>query len=70
MRFADGSSFLRHYFIRLGFIPAWKSDLPDDEVESTFRTLEHRLNEVALEQGEISMTIPMACIEASKPYFE
>jgi arsenite methyltransferase len=27
-RFIDGSSLLRHYFIRLGFIPGWKSIAP------------------------------------------
>ena len=67
MRFADGSSFLRHYLIRIRFIPAWKALLPEGEVESAFRSLEHKLNQVANEQGELSMTIPMACIEARKP---
>lgn len=68
MRYADGSSFLRHYFMRLGFMPAWKVILPEDAVESAFISLESRLNQVASEQGELSITIPMACIEAAKPF--
>jgi arsenite methyltransferase len=28
MRFLDGSAFLRHSFIRLGFLPAWRELLP------------------------------------------
>src|SRR5262249_31268313 len=28
VHFADGASLLRHYFIRLGFLPAWKAVVP------------------------------------------
>ncbi len=28
-RFVDGSSLLRHHFMRLGFVPAWKSIVPE-----------------------------------------
>lgn len=67
MRFADGGAFLRHYFIRLGFIPAWKAILPPAAVSRTFRKLERKLDELAGTAGELSMTIPMACIHAVKP---
>jgi SAM-dependent methyltransferase len=67
MRFADGSSMLRHHFIRLGFLPAWKALLPPESVEPFFRILERNLNVAASDQGELSLTIPMACIEARKP---
>ncbi|HEV3024635.1 MAG TPA: methyltransferase domain-containing protein [Pirellulales bacterium] len=66
-RFVDGSSLLRHYFIRLGFVPAWKSVAPDGAVAATFAALENRLNAVAAQRGELSLTIPAACIEACKP---
>lgn len=66
-RFVDGSAMLRHYFIRLGFVPAWKSVAPDGAVESTFAALEQRLNAIAAERGELSLTVPAACIEACKP---
>jgi hypothetical protein len=66
MRFADGSSLLRHYFIRLGFVPGWKSVVPPDSHEKTFEALERNLNAVAEVQGELALTIPMACIEARR----
>jgi ubiquinone/menaquinone biosynthesis C-methylase UbiE len=66
-RFVDGSSLLRHYFIRLGFVPAWKSIAPEGAVEATFAALEQRLNTMAAEHGELSLTIPAACIQACKP---
>ncbi len=69
-RFVDGSSLLRHYFIRLGFVPAWKSVAPEGAVEPTFAALEHRLNTIAAERGELSLTIPAACIQACKPATE
>jgi arsenite methyltransferase len=66
-RFIDGSSLLRHYFIRLGFVPAWKSVAPEGAVEQTFAALEQRLNAIAAERGELSLTVPAACIQAYKP---
>jgi ubiquinone/menaquinone biosynthesis C-methylase UbiE len=70
VRFVDGSSLLRHHFIRLGFVPGWKSIAPERSVEKTFAALEHRLNTIANEQGELSLTIPAACIQARKPPVE
>jgi hypothetical protein len=66
MRFADGSSLLRHYFIRFGFLPGWKSIIAGEVVEDTFKALEQRLNDYASKQGELLLTIPMACFEARK----
>jgi arsenite methyltransferase len=67
MRFSDGSAFLRHYFTRLGFMPAWKDLIAGSSVEVAFRQLEQDLNEAALESGELTLTIPMALFEARKP---
>lgn len=66
-RFVDGSSLLRHFFIRLGFVPGWKMIAPKDAVETTFAALEQRLNAVAKECGELSLTVPAACFHARKP---
>lgn len=66
MRFADGSSLLRHHFIRLGFIPGWKSVLRPDAIQATFDALERRLNAVAKERGELALTIPMGLFVACK----
>jgi ubiquinone/menaquinone biosynthesis C-methylase UbiE len=66
-RFVDGSSLLRHYFIRLGFVPGWKSVASENAVEPIFAALEHRLNTIAAERGGLSLTVPAACIQACKP---
>ena len=66
LRFADGSSLLRHWFIRLGFVPAWKSIAPPDSVRATFERLERSLDAIAAERGELALTIPMACFVATK----
>jgi ubiquinone/menaquinone biosynthesis C-methylase UbiE len=65
-RFVDGSSLLRHHFIRLGFVPGWKSIAPEGSLHKTFEALEHRLNTLAAQHGELSLTIPAACIQAYK----
>ncbi len=66
MRFADGSSLFRHYFIRLGFLDEWTKIVVPDKVEEVFLALRNNLNSYAREKGELSLTIPMACVEARK----
>ncbi|HJT31378.1 MAG TPA: class I SAM-dependent methyltransferase [Pirellulales bacterium] len=66
MRFVDGSALFRHYFIRLGFLPGWKSLVPVEALQTTFDALEQRLNAITRERGELALTIPTACIEAGR----
>jgi SAM-dependent methyltransferase len=53
-RFADGTALLNHYFIRLGFLDAWR------EVTEDLTAVEHELNR----RGEVQLTIPAACFDA------
>lgn len=69
-RFVDGSSLLRHYFIRLGFVAGWKSVAREGAVQPTFEALEHHLNSIAAERGELALTVPAACIHVRKPAAE
>lgn len=64
MRFADGSALLRHYFIRLGFLDGWRGVVTPDTEHAAFAALERGLNQVAAEQGELALTVPLAYIEA------
>lgn len=66
MRFADGSALLRHYFIKLGFLDAWKNVVGADEREAVFSRLEANLNKFASERGELALTIPMAYVEGTR----
>jgi len=60
LRFADGSAMLRHHFIRLAFLPAWKQIVPDSVAQATFAELEGALNALASKRGELCLTIPAA----------
>src|SRR3954453_2073137 len=64
MRLADGTALLNHYFIKLGFLDAWKKVVPGNERE-VFARLRHALNEQAANDGELRLTIPVAYIEAT-----
>jgi arsenite methyltransferase len=59
MRFANGTALFNHYFIRLGFLDAWKQVVPANE-PAVFTELLRRLDAA----GELRLTIPMAYVEA------
>lgn len=60
MRFANGTALLNHYFIRLGFLDAWKQVVAGRERE-VFSKLRDRLDAA----GDLELTIPMAYVEAT-----
>lgn len=62
MRFQNGSAFLRHWLIRLGFLPAWRALLTPSDERRVFAALEARLNTA----GELRLTIPMLYAEGVK----
>jgi arsenite methyltransferase len=66
MRFADGSAFLNHHFVKLGWLGSWKDLLPQDKLEAIFSLLEKQLNDLATKSGGLTLTIPMAFIEGEK----
>jgi arsenite methyltransferase len=59
MRFANGTALLNHYFIKLGFLDAWKKVVAGSERE-VFRRLRDALDA----RGELRLTIPIAYVEA------
>jgi ubiquinone/menaquinone biosynthesis C-methylase UbiE len=63
MRFASGSALFNHYFIKLGFLDAWKKVVTGRETE-IFPELEEQLDRYAAGHGGLSLTIPMAYVEA------
>jgi arsenite methyltransferase len=60
MRFANGTALLNHYFIKLGFLDAWKKVVPGNE-----RDVFARLRDALDSRGELRLTIPMAYFEAT-----
>ena len=63
MRFSDGSALLRHYFIKLGFLDAWRTVVAPAERERVFSLLEANLNNWAQSRHDLALTIPMAYVE-------
>ncbi len=66
MRFADGSAFLRHSFIKAGFLEGWRQVVGPQAEGEVFPRLEKRLNAYCAEHGELALTIPMAYLEGGK----
>jgi arsenite methyltransferase len=66
MRFADGQSLLRHWFVRFGFLPEW-TRIAGPDSEEVMRKLALELDDEASIRGELALTIPMACVEGVKP---
>jgi arsenite methyltransferase len=66
MRFLDGSAFLNHYFIKLGWLSSWRDLLPQKDWVEIFSTLELNLNSYAQKIGELKLSVPMAFIEGEK----
>lgn len=62
MRFASGTALLNHHFIKLGFLDGWKQVVRRRET-AVFERLQRRLNEIARQEGELSLTIPMVYVE-------
>jgi len=66
LRFADGSSFLRHPFIKLAFLDGWKEVVGVGHLAEIFTLLENRLNELSAARGDWKTTVPMVYLEAEK----
>jgi ubiquinone/menaquinone biosynthesis C-methylase UbiE len=66
LRFADGSAFFRHYFIKAAFLGAWRDIMPVDDRARIFGAVERRLNAIAAREGELRLRVPLAYIEAQR----
>lgn len=65
-KFANGSTLLNHYFIRLAFMDSWVKFLPADKLELIFDSVESRLNKKALSESGVNLSIPFVLINAFK----
>lgn len=66
MRFLDGTAFLNHYFVKLGWLSSWKALLPESDFVEIFTLLEQNLNHFAKEAGVLILTVPMLFMEGEK----
>jgi arsenite methyltransferase len=66
MRFASGSALFNHHFVKLGFLDGWKAVVEPHARKKVFSALERNLNRLARAKGDLSLSIPMAYVEARK----
>lgn len=64
--FANGSAMFRHFFIRLAFFSAWNEIVPEPMRSDVFGEIEQRLNERAVREGCVHLTVPYALIECER----
>lgn len=66
MKFADGSAFLNHHFVKLGWLRSWIDIFPEAEREEVFSALEQNLNAHAAGTGGLNLEVPMVFMEGEK----
>lgn len=66
MKFVDGSAFLNHHFVKLGWLTTWIGLFPKAELQEIFSALERNLNEYATNNNGLNLSVPMAFIEGEK----
>jgi len=65
MRYADGTTMLRHFFIRAAFLPGWWEIVPPERRNAFFARLEIDLNIAAKGDGVV-LYIPYVCIDCRR----
>ncbi len=65
-RFADGTTMLNHYFIRLAFLDSWKKIIPAKKHVEIFSIIENKMNEKAVIEGYFRLSIPFAVIDCER----
>ncbi|MBK8485206.1 MAG: hypothetical protein IPO86_05270 [Saprospiraceae bacterium] len=66
MKFVDGSAFLNHYFVKLGWLTTWIGLFPKFELQGLFFALEQNLNDYSMQNSGLTLTVPMVFIEGEK----
>jgi arsenite methyltransferase len=66
MKFVDGSAFLNHHFVKLGWFTTWFAIFPKEELQEIFFALEQNLNDYSTKNNGLNLSVPMAFIEGEK----
>ena len=66
MRFLDGSSFLKHHSVKLGWLSSWKDIIQKKDLREFFSKLEINLNKNSQKSSGLNLTVPMIFIEGEK----
>ena len=65
-RFVDGTAMFNHFLIKLAFIDSWKELIAEERQKEFFAELVDRLNQLALSNDLLKLTVPFAIIDCEK----
>jgi arsenite methyltransferase len=65
-RVSNATTLLEHHFIRVAFLPHWLQIVKKTDRDLIFGEIEEQLNDVAVKNHGLTLTIPLACFEAKK----
>jgi arsenite methyltransferase len=65
-QFADGTAMFQHFFIRLAFLPSWKSIVQDERQAEVFGRIEDKLNDQARLKGKCTLSVPFVILNCEK----
>jgi len=66
MKFLDGSAFLNHHFVKLGWLSSWLDLIPREAWSPVFTALEQNLNAFSSKHGGLTLEVPMLFMEGEK----
>ena len=66
MKFLNGTAFLNHHFVKLGWLPGWLKLFPENLHQAIFGALERNLNFRSDELGCLKLQVPMAFVQGVK----
>lgn len=66
-RFTTADALFRHFTIKSYFLPSWKEILPAGQEEEIFDKISGKVNELCMQNGEFTLSVPFACFDCHKP---
>ncbi|MBT8386015.1 MAG: methyltransferase domain-containing protein [Ignavibacteria bacterium] len=66
LKFLDGATIFNHSLIKYWFLDGWKKILKTTDLQNIFEQLENKLDSIAKEIGELSLTVPFVTIDCRK----
>lgn len=66
MKFYNGTSFLNHYFVRVGFLESWLNIIPKKMQKDFFSKLKINLNNYSTKNKNLTLKVPVIYIDGFK----
>ncbi|HEY4786116.1 MAG TPA: class I SAM-dependent methyltransferase, partial [Bacteroidales bacterium] len=65
-KFVDGTALLNYSFFKIAFLEPWKNCLDAELAPAVFEQLENNLNNFALKNNGIELTVPFVCFDLKR----